>query len=284
MAGEAQKRGRDEDYGDHDKAEIGLVRHQHVHRERAKAEIDDADRDLQQRQRTARQHHGPGAAADMARLGPDPDHIGDEREDDGDRDHAVEPGRQLVDRGGGLGMIGDAETEHRGIAEPEGQAGEEADFCDVDRIEPVARIDAVAHRAAGEDAGADIVADRIAREGCQRIDAVGDVAAADGADRKPVVESQREIAGGDEQSSERNLARLGALDGLDDLEGVDATEHMVEHIARDPDDGDADRNSQPVQDLLLAQNQDRSAYRFQHRVPRVRVRGRQASAVDRHSR
>jgi hypothetical protein len=39
---------------------------------------------------------------------------------------------------------------------------------------------------------------------------------------------------------------------------------MVKHVARDPDDGDADDNTQLVQDLLLAQKRDRPAYCFQH--------------------
>ena len=161
-------------------------------------------------------------------------------------------------------MIGDAEPEHRGIAEPEGEAGEKADLGDVDRVQPPGRIDAVAHRAAGEDAGADIVADRIGGEGGERVDAVGNVGAADRAHREQVVEGQREIAGGDEQRRQRDLARLGALDRLDHLVDVDAAEHVVEHVARDPDDGDADRNAQLMQDLLLAQKRDRPAYGFQH--------------------
>src|SRR4051812_36854467 len=40
MAGKAEQRRRNEDDGDHDKAEIGLVRHQHIHRQRAEPEID----------------------------------------------------------------------------------------------------------------------------------------------------------------------------------------------------------------------------------------------------
>ena len=75
MAGKAEQRRRNENHRDHDEAEIGLVRHQHIHRQRAEAEIDDADGDLQQRQRAARQHHGPGSAADGAGLHPDPGHI-----------------------------------------------------------------------------------------------------------------------------------------------------------------------------------------------------------------
>jgi hypothetical protein len=39
---------------------------------------------------------------------------------------------------------------------------------------------------------------------------------------------------------------------------------MIKHIARDPDNGDADHNTQLMQDLLLAQKRDRPAYCFQH--------------------
>jgi len=71
---------------------------------------------------------------------------------------------------------------------------------------------------------------------------------------------------------EDDLAQLGALDGFQHLERVDAAEHVVQHIARDADHGDADGNSQPVQDLLLAQNRNRPAYGFQHLVPRLAFR------------
>src|SRR6516162_8742321 len=39
---------------------------------------------------------------------------------------------------------------------------------------------------------------------------------------------------------------------------------MIKHITGDPDDGDADQNADPMQDLLLAQKRDRSACGFQH--------------------
>ena len=82
MAGKAKQSRGDKDDRHDDEAEIGLIRHQHVHRQRAKAEIDNSDRDLQQRQRAARQHHGPGPAADPSRLRPDPGHIGQQPEND----------------------------------------------------------------------------------------------------------------------------------------------------------------------------------------------------------
>jgi hypothetical protein len=169
-----------------------------------------------------------------------------------------------IDRRGGGRVIGDAQPQHRGIAEPEGQPGKETDLCDVDRVQPPGRINPVAHRPAGEDAGADIVSDRIGGEGGKRVDAVGNVAAADRADREPVVEGQREIARRHEQGRQRDLARLGALDGVDHLIGVDAAEHVIEDVARNGDDRDADQDPELVQDLLLAQKRDRPAYCFQH--------------------
>ena len=85
-------------------------------------------------------------------------------------------------------LVGDAQPEHGGVAEPEGQAGDEADFCDVDGAEAPGRIDPVAHRPAGEHAGADIVADRVAGEPGQRRDPIGRVGAPDRAQREQVVE------------------------------------------------------------------------------------------------
>ena len=87
---------------------------------------------------------------------------------------------------------------------------------------------------------------------------------ADRAHREQVVEGQREIAGRHEQRRQRDLARLGALDGFEHLVDIDAAQHVVEHVARDPDDRDADHNTQLMQDLLLAQKRDRPAYCFQH--------------------
>ena len=212
----------------------------------------------------ARQGHRPGAAADDARLDPDPGHIADQRQDGDEGGGAIEPHRKLVDIGRGFRMPGDAEPEHRGVAEPEGEAGEKADLGDVDRIQPPCRIDAVAHRAAGEDAGADIVADRVGGEAGQRVDAVGHVGAADRAHGKPVVEGEREITERHEQGGKPDLARLGSLDGVEHLGNVDAAKHVVEHIAGDADDRDADRNTHLMQDLLVAQERDEPAYGFQH--------------------
>ena len=47
MTGETEERSGNEDHGQRDEIDVGLLRYQHVHRQRAEAEIDDADPDLQ---------------------------------------------------------------------------------------------------------------------------------------------------------------------------------------------------------------------------------------------
>jgi hypothetical protein len=105
---------------------------------------------------------------------------------------------------------------------------------------------------------------------------------ADRADREQIIEGQGEIARRHEQRSQPNLPRLGRLDGLDHLVGVDAAEHVVEHIAGNRDHGDANHNPQLVQDLLVAQKRDRPAYCFQHLDLELRSRddGTWANAAD----
>src|SRR5947208_6141047 len=80
----------------------------------------------------------------------------------------VQPVLKLVDRRSCLRMIRNPDPQHRGIAKPERQSGQEAYLGNVDRVEPPVGIDAVAHRAAGKDAGTDIVPDRIAGKGSER--------------------------------------------------------------------------------------------------------------------
>ena len=244
VAGEAEQCGGDEDHRHCDEAEIGLVGHQHVHRRRAAAEIDDADRDLQQRQRPARQRHLPAVAADDARLDPDPGHIGAEHGEHHERQHPVAPQRQLIDGARGLRRIQHAEPEHGGIAEPERQPGEEADLGDLDDAQAPGGIDAIAHGAAGEHAGADIVADRVAGEAGQRRDPVRDFGAPDRAQREQVVEGQRQIAGGDEGAGDDQGAPVGRLDGVEQRVGIDVAQDAVEHDDGDDDDGEAERNTQ----------------------------------------
>ena len=69
-------------------------------------------------------------------LPPHPGHIDREHGQDRDRQDAIDPRRQLVDRARGLRHDGDAKAQHGGVAEPEREAGDEADLGDVDRVEP----------------------------------------------------------------------------------------------------------------------------------------------------
>ena len=155
-------------------------------------------------------------------------------------------GRQLIDQSRGFRVIGDAEAEHGDIAEPEGETGHEADLGHLDGVETVGRIDAVAHRAAGEHGGADIVADRIAGEAGQRGDAIGNLAAADRAQGEQVVECQREIAGGDEGGGGADVVPTGRPQRLDHLVDIDIAQHTKQHHQRHGDDGEAEQHANAI--------------------------------------
>jgi hypothetical protein len=109
------------------------------------------------------------------------------------------------------------------------------------------------------------VSDGVAGECRKRIDAVWNIGAPDRAHREQIIEGQRAITRCDKHGRQHDLARLGALDGLDHLIDIDAAEQVIEHVASDPDDRHADRNADLMQDLLLAQKRDRPAYGLQHR-------------------
>ncbi len=166
---------------------------------------------------------------------------------------------EQVDRRRRFRMPGEAEAEHRDIAEPECQAGDEADLGDLDGIEPPAGIDAIAHRASGEDAGPDVVADRIGGEAGERGDTVRHVAAPDRAQREQIVERQGEVCAGDEQ---RGLGDVPVLDRRhrgQHLGEVDVVELAVQHHRRNRDDGDAQDKADPVPtDLLIEEPRHRA--------------------------
>ena len=48
---------------------------------------------------------------------------------------------------------------------------------------------------------------------------------------------------GHEQSRQRDLARLGLLDGFDHLVDVDTSKHVVKHVAGGCDDRDTDEDA-----------------------------------------
>src|SRR5512136_2481537 len=108
-------------------------------------------------------------------------------------------------------MIDDAEAKHGGVAEPEGEAGDETDLRHFDRVEPVRRIDAVANGATGKNRCADVVADRIAGEAGERSNAIGNFGAANGTQGEPVIEGEREIAASHKKCRGCDIFYLGCL-------------------------------------------------------------------------
>ena len=117
----------------------------------------------------------------------------------------------MIDGLRGGRRIEDAEPKHRDVAQPKGQAGHEADFCDVDDAEAPSRIDAVAHGAAGKHAGADIVTDRIAGKAAQRRDTVRHVRASDRAQREQIVECECQVTGRDKTAGDHERSFVGRL-------------------------------------------------------------------------
>ncbi|MGX1165268.1 hypothetical protein AB7M16_001534 [Bradyrhizobium sp. USDA 372] len=225
----------------------GVGRHQEVHRRGAEAEIDDADQDLHQGQRRRGQHHLPALLAELAALlaHAEPDEISPDRCESAEGDQPVERRGQLIHRGGRIWMDGHADRKHEDVTEPEGQARQEADLRDVDRVQPIVRIDPETDRAAGEDRGSDVVADRIGREAGERCDAIGHVLLADRSQCKKIVEGQRTER---EEDADRRQADIAAGNlgqrGQDDP-GIDALEGPHQRGDREGDDEDARGNSEP---------------------------------------
>ena len=170
-------------------------------------------------------------------------------------------GGKLVDRARGFWLVSDTEAEHRDIAEPEREAGDEADFRDVDRGQPPRRINAVTHRAAGKHARADVMADRVAGEPSERCDAIGDVVRTDRAQREQIVEGEREIAGRDEQRGEHEVPGVGRLERHHDIGKRDAAQHAIEHHPGRDDDDEAEGEADLVPtDLLIDKPRGRAEW------------------------
>lgn len=142
-------------------------------------------------------------------------------------------------------MPGHAEAEHEQIAEPEGEPREKADLGDVDGVEAEIRIDPKSYRAAGEDGGADIVADRVAGETRERCNAVRHVFLADGPQREEVIEGQGAERADHAQRRERDVVGRYFRQRGQDHPGIDAMEGADQGRDRKADDEEARRDSEP---------------------------------------
>ena len=71
--------------------------------------------------------------------------------------------------------------------------------------------------------------------------------------REQVVECESEITARDEQCRERDMAPIGRDQGLDDFATVDIAQNSMKHEQCNHDDGDAERNTDPIPaDLMVA--------------------------------
>ncbi len=151
-----------------------------------------------------------------------------------------------------------AHTEHEQIAEPEGEAREKADFCDIDRGQAIVGIDPEPDRAAREDGGADVVADGVAGEARHCSDAIGDMRLANGSQREEIIEGQRAKRADHAQRGQRDPMRGNVGERSQDNPGVDPLQGLNQMGDRKTDDEETRSDPQPFPaDLLLEATPER---------------------------
>ncbi len=136
-------------------------------------------------------------------------------------------------------MDGHADRKHEDVTEPEGEAGQEADFRDVDGVQAVIGLDPKTNGATGEHRGADIVADRIGGEAGERRNAGGDMPLADRSQCKKVIKGQRAEGAEDAERRQPDAAAGDVGERGQDDAGIDALEGAHQRGDREGDDHDA---------------------------------------------
>ena len=172
----------------------------------------------------------------------------------------------MIDGSRGLRRLEHADPEQGGVAEPEGEPGNKADLGDFDDAQAPGGVDAVAHGAAGEDARANIVSDRIAGEARERRDAIRHVGAADGAQREQIVEGERHIAGGDEEARNGEGPPVGRLERVEQRLDVEVAQDVIEHNHRHYNDGEAQREANAAEADVSLEEMHRRAQPLRHPV------------------
>ena len=142
-------------------------------------------------------------------------------------------------------MPGHADAEYEQVAEPERQPGDKTDLCDVDGVQPIVRIDPKPDRAAGKHRRADVVADGVAREGCERRDAIGDVILADRPHREEIIKSQGAERPDDAKRGQGDLGGRLFRQRDQDNTGVDAFKGVDKSCDRESDDDEARNDTKP---------------------------------------
>ena len=155
-------------------------------------------------------------------------------------------------------MPGHTAAEHEQIAEPEGEAREKADLCDIDRGQAVVGIDPEPDRAAGEDRGADIMTDGVAGEARHRGDAIGDVRLANGSQCEEIIEGQRAKRPHHAQRGQRDAMRGDLRQRGQDNSGVHPFQGANQRSDRKDNDEETRSDPQPFPaDLLLEATPER---------------------------
>lgn len=159
----------------------------------------------------------------------------------------------MVHGRGRFRVNGDAEPQNGDIAQPEGQAGNEADLGDINRPEPPGRIDAIAHRTAGKDGEAHIVPHRIGAEPGHGGDAIGHVLLVDGAQGEPVIQGQGGIGAGHHEKGDGHMHRVLRRERLGHIRPGEILKHVIEHPARKADDDEGENETEAMKANPIAQ-------------------------------
>ncbi len=223
--GDDRQRIADEEGGPLVKADAG---DQDEQRGAGRGNIHRADADLRQYAGGWRDRDAPAAQPDRASAPSRPDGKAGDRQQQRDAQSPQQVRRpgQRADRHHLRTPDQHRACQHEHPA-PEGRAGDRHHARNVAERQARRRIDAVAGRSARQQRQAKIMAERIAGEGCQRRSAIGQ-GAADGPQRRYVIEGQRQIADRRQRRRRQQAGGRQRVPGRPDLMQMDLLQQMVE--------------------------------------------------------
>ena len=209
------------------------------------APVEDRQHELPRRETGRGRGHLEAAEAQGCPAHEGQDRVGEAEAEQGEANGADERGRRQVAQPG-MGSQAERRAAEHEQAQPEGRRLEEHDPRQLEGAHAPARVEAEAHRRAGEHSEAEAVADRVADEPGQ-----GDAAAVEAqarvGDGQLVVAGQDEVVEGGEQESERHPARGQPRDRRGQLGVVDLAQLAVQNSESGEKEGRPREGGEPPQ-------------------------------------
>ena len=266
MAGDAEHGGERIERGECRIADRRALRQQDIERCRGRADVDDPQRHLSQGDERARH---PEIAEDRS-VPPahpaDPDEVDRQRGEGAEADQAIGEWIEVVDFSHRVGSGDEADADDESHAQPECDAGDHGQACDLSRRQAGGRIEPVADRAARHQRESQGERDGVAGERGERGQPVGNLDP-QMPERQAVVAGQGEIAQRSEGESQSDLVAAGRRDRRLELADVDMQQRAHEDGQRDADDEKARRQSEPPQSAPSALEERRSGPRGDWAAP-----------------